>query len=179
MSHCLLAIAPSSSLASILSDPLVLLALGVGLAVVFYILVLRRTAKSPAQRPGPPAAGRRSLAEREIEVLLDELEHMASAVSQRFNAQSQRLETLIREAQQATAALEATMARARAAPLASRIMSQSPDTGHDSGLAALARHTEIYELADAGESAPAIAQKLQRPAGEIELILALRSGGIS
>jgi len=36
------------------------------------------------------------------------------------------------------------------------------------------RHRPVYELADAGLSPAAIAQRLARPAGEIELILALR-----
>jgi hypothetical protein len=37
-----------------------------------------------------------------------------------------------------------------------------------------ARHAGVYELADAGMPAGQIAQRLARPSGEIELILALR-----
>ncbi len=39
------------------------------------------------------------------------------------------------------------------------------------------RHGEIYSLADAGKTALEISQRLQRPRGEIELILALRPRG--
>src|SRR5690606_5777268 len=37
------------------------------------------------------------------------------------------------------------------------------------------RHADVYALADAGHSPQEIAQRLDRPSGEIELILALRS----
>ncbi len=36
------------------------------------------------------------------------------------------------------------------------------------------RHAEVYMLADQGRSSRQIAQQLQRPEGEVELILALR-----
>ena len=36
------------------------------------------------------------------------------------------------------------------------------------------QHRAIYDLADAGQSVPAIARTLARPSGEVELILALR-----
>jgi DNA-binding NarL/FixJ family response regulator len=37
------------------------------------------------------------------------------------------------------------------------------------------RHVEVYRLADQGQSPHQIAQRLNRPSGEIELILALRA----
>jgi hypothetical protein len=101
-------------------------------------------------------------------------------MSSRFEAQAARMEGLISEAEARARSLESSMAKSQAGDLVGRIMAGVPGERHDSGLAALARHHEIYELADAGESAPKIAQKLRRPEGEVELILALRgSGGIS
>ena len=48
----------------------------------------------------------------------------------------------------------------------------------DSGRRAIdPRHAEVYVLADQGHSPHAIAQRLERPYGEIELILALRDKG--
>jgi hypothetical protein len=53
-------------------------------------------------------------------------------------------------------------------------------SGHDALLPTNAplpldpRHVAVYELADKGLSIPQIAQRLSRPAGEVELILALR-----
>jgi hypothetical protein len=37
------------------------------------------------------------------------------------------------------------------------------------------RHAEVYRLADQGQTPQQIAQRLGRPSGEIELILALRA----
>lgn len=162
-------------------DPVTLLALGVGLAMLIYLLVLKRSSRG-AGRPKAPSRNVQpddQAAQHHLEGLLDELERMASVMSARFDDQAKRLEALIHEADERTRALEASLAASRAGDLAGRILAGSPP-GHDSGLAALARHREIYELADAGQSAPRIAQKLRRPEGEVELILALRGrGGIS
>jgi hypothetical protein len=89
------------------------------------------------------------------------------------------LETLIREAETRTRLLEAALGRARAGELMAGV-SAGGGEGHESGLAALSRHREIYEMADAGRPAAEIAQNLRRPEGEVALILALRgAGGIS
>ena len=173
----------------LLSDPASLVAIGGCALVVVYFLFMRQKAltnsRGPAAVPGRVAA--RPSAEREVQALLSELEEMARDLSGQFDARATRLEALIREADQKTCALNAAVARARVVgvagvgvgQMADRLIAQTSSEGHESGLAALTRHREIYQLADSGDTAPAIAQKLSRPAGEVELILALRdSGGI-
>mgnify|MGYP006193100629 CR=1 FL=1 len=66
------------------------------------------------------------------------------------------------------------LAPAMAGRLADLIQAGRSGEPAESGLAALARHREIYDMADNGIPANVIAQKLRRPCGEVELILALR-----
>ena len=98
-----------------------------------------------------------------------------------LDTRSQKLEMLIQEADEKIAALE----RARAAGTSS-----SPSSSRDEREAWTIqaeparsepetdiidpRHQQVYELADQGTAAADIARQLDRPRGEIELILALR-----
>ena len=180
MSPCPAILAETTAGAS-LDDPILLVALGVGIAALVYFLVMRRSARAAGSAPKSSTGPQRvdDAASRQLEGLLDELERVAGAMSARFESQTARLEALIREADERARNLESALAASRAGDLAGRIMKEGT-SDQDCGLAALARHREIYELADAGQSAPRIAQKLRRPEGEVELILALRGrGGIS
>lgn len=177
-----LAEAPASAAGGV-DDPIALVALAGGVLMLVYFMILRPRARKgrgdplavmPSERSS--LAGERA-AERQMQSLLVELEQMARQMSAQLDTKAARLEALIRDAESKTAALNAALARAKAERISNSLIAGTLGPEHESGLAALARHRDIYDLADAGESAQAIAQKLRRPAGEVELILALRSTG--
>ena len=176
-----------------LNDPAAMVLVGLGVMGLIYLMVLRPAAqKNKKRKKGDPLAtppsvrsslaGERS-AERGMQTLLLELEQMSRQLSVQLDTKAAKLDALIREADEKTAALRGVLAQDRAGALADRLMTDDA-TGDrpareafGSGLAALASHRSIYELSDAGDAATAIARKLGRPAGEVELILALRGGG--
>ena len=98
--------------------------------------------------------------EREVSTLLSELAEMARQISSHLDSRSARLEDLIRQADARIERLEALGATAASPPI-------EPTNGEPT-------NNEVYALADQGCSAKEIAQRLDRPKGEIELILALR-----
>jgi hypothetical protein len=104
--------------------------------------------------------------------LLVELEQMARQMTAQLDTRSRKLELLIKEADQKIAVLQG------AAQLTAMMTDGSAPGEPAPELPILplpdSRHAEVYELADAGQSARQIAQQLGRPHGEIELILALR-----
>ena len=176
-----------------LNDPAAMVLVGLGVMGLIYLMVLRPAAQKnkKRKRPDPLAtppsvraslAGERS-AERGMQTLLLELEQMSRQLSAQLDTKAARLEALIREADAKTAALQAVLSKDKAGALADRLMSDDATADRPareslgSGLAALASHRSIYDLSDAGDAAAAIARKLNRPAGEVELILALRDGG--
>jgi hypothetical protein len=141
-----------------------------------------RLKKDPLARP-PDAnslAQQRSV-ERQMQNLLIELSEMARQVTAGLDTRAAKLDLLIREADEKIASLSAL--NARAAPGAS---SQFPSASPPAAPPAPApppppiayepdpRHVEVYTLADQGQSPSQIAAQLNRPNGEIELILALR-----
>lgn len=107
--------------------------------------------------------------EREVGSVLTELAHMAKQISAQLDARAARLETLIRAADERIERLRSMDAlSATATPSAP----QSPAANVEQQ-----RYVRIYALADDGLSADRIAQKLEMPKGEVELILALRARG--
>jgi len=154
----------------LLSDPspnpqnLWLLFAGAALTIL-YIAVIRplRRSKDPMEKsPLRSSLAQQRSVERQMENLLVELSEMARQLSAQLDTRSAKLESLIREADEKIAQLQGQP------PQAAPAEPQAPATELDT------RHVEVYELADSGLGATQIAQKLARPAGEIELILALR-----
>ena len=166
------------------SDPIALIAIALGAMILVYFTVLRPRARK-ANKPDPlatPPSQRQSLAgeraaERQMQMLLVELEQMSRQMSAQLDTKAARLDALIREADAKISALNAGLAKAKSGRLVDGLVAGTLGPAAESGLAALARHKEIYDLADAGESSRAIAGKLKRPTGEVELILALRGTG--
>lgn len=151
--------------------------LGFGAAMLIYMLVrpkLKRKGKDPLEdRPFHLSLTQQRSAEREMSHLLVELSEMARQVTAQLDTRAAKLELLIKEADEKLIRLQRhagdTAARATdASPL--------PTDPHPTTAAGIsdARHTEVYLLCDEGRSAAEIAQQLNRPSGEIELILALR-----
>ncbi len=142
-------------------------------AVAFILFRPKMKKKDPLERaPGMSLAQQRSV-ERQRQNLLVELSEMARQISAQLDTRATKLEILIKDADQRLAEL----ARMRANPpkdsIISAPMEDSPNIAPPP-IEVDPRHVEIYQLADSGQSTQDIAAKLDRPKGEIELILALR-----
>jgi len=145
--------------------------LAVAAATILYA-VLRpwRRKKDPLSKSSSSLSlsGQRGV-EKQMTELLVELEQMARQMTAQLDTRAARLEALIREADEKIAQLQdagnGVSAPGRSIEASSAVLLPSlPDP----------RHAPVYELADQGLSAWQIARQLNRPNGEIELILALR-----
>jgi hypothetical protein len=145
-----------------------LLAAGGVVLLVILALCARLILSTPRSRSEHrfPAIGRadqRNL-ERDISTLLYELSDLAGQVGRQLDSRANRLEELIRAADERIEQLRSSPIAPTAAPR----QPASDEPGSDP------RDLEIYHLHDQGLDPREIAQRLARPAGEIELILALR-----
>jgi flagellar biosynthesis/type III secretory pathway M-ring protein FliF/YscJ len=118
----------------------------------------------------PPSFGslaqQRSV-ERQMQNVLVEMSEMARQITAQLDTRAAKLEALIREAdEKITAMKSAATTQAPAQPFTAAVSAPPPPDP---------RHAQVYALADQGRSSREIAQQLNRPSGEIELILALRS----
>ncbi len=174
------------------SDPYAVAALAIGALTLIYLLLIRPAKERRKQRRDPlnkPATQGRSLAaerstERAMQSLVLDLESLSRRMGGELDAKAAKLEALLAEAdvaiqqlsratQSAAPVSQVDAAKAKAAELV-KAVSAGKSGPADSGLAGIAAHRDIYDLADAGEPLDQIARKVKRPAGEIELILALR-----
>ncbi|MEM8874440.1 MAG: hypothetical protein AAGD32_09285 [Planctomycetota bacterium] len=176
---------------------------GVG-AAVFGYLYLRGAAKRKPKRSDPldDLAGKKSLAqqrnlERDMQQLLLELTDMTRQMNAQIDTKAAKLETLIQDAEQAEQRLRAALGESGQidTPVQPLTADQFPEPRRQATAAngatngdrtamnnielpdaksPLARHDEVYRLADEGVSVDDIAQRTSRPRGEIDLILALR-----
>ena len=160
-----------------------------------------RPKKDPLTRsPESGSLAQHRSVERQMQSLLVELSEMSRQVTAGLDTRAAKLDALIREADDKIAQLsslrngngvaESIHAHAAAGPrfdmrddedraksaavveprfaagsFATEASAYDPDP----------RHAQIYMMADEGHSAAEIATRLQRPAGEIQLILALRA----
>lgn len=159
------------------------IAIAVGILGLSYLLLRPRFGKKKRDpldsAPRASLSQQRSL-EREMNNLVVELSEMARQITAQLDTRAARLELLIDEADRRIAELE----RLRGGGSEHRPSDTvSPPDGPDapfggpvaSASPADPRHVEVYALADQGLSPHDIAKRLDRPTGEIELILALRS----
>ena len=171
---------------------------GMVCAAILTILyaVLRKGRKKPDPMARPPAqaslAQERSV-ERQMQQLLVELSKMAQQITAQLDTRSAKLALMIDDADDKAARLQrvlddcrATLAAAAAAPPPPPVLATSPEPAEVPALRPVfepsielvaspdAGHRQVYALADQGRSAADIARELDRPHGEVELILALR-----
>jgi hypothetical protein len=164
------------------------IAIAVGILTVVYVTLVRPLRQKKTKDPLEQPPVRTSLAqqravERDMSNLLVELSEMARQMTAQLDTRAAKLELLLKEADDrietlrsmggnpagsatgSTAAdrLEGVIQEARAA-LGPSLSEQKIDP----------RHAQVYDLADEGHSPQEIARRLDRPSGEIELILALR-----
>jgi len=149
------------------------------LIYMVFVRPMQRQKKDPLNRmPGESRGGlaKQRAVERQMETLLVELSDMARQITGQLDTRAAKLEALMKEADQKIATLGAMVSNP----------AKSTDSAGNGGSVGAwpveteppmqddPRHREVYALADAGQSASAIAQRLGRPGGEVELILALR-----
>lgn len=126
--------------------------------------------------------------ETQMSGLLVELEQMARQMNAQLDTRAARMEELIRQADERLAELRSELARQGVAPPpATAVPPARPDDireeaeAEDSGeppppppIPIDPRHAAVYRLADQGRTSSEIAREVGQPAGEVELILALR-----
>jgi hypothetical protein len=144
------------------------------LYIVFRPMLRRKT--DPLSKPLNMGLSQQRGVEREMNNLLVELSQMARQVTGQLDTRSAKLEVLMQQADQRIAELKrlsepdrpAAGGDGNAAPAADGQPAEPGKSAPDP------RHAEVYALADAGRSLTEIARQLDRPQGEVELILALR-----
>ena len=171
------------------------LVIAVAILAIVYVTFVRplrqkKKDRDPLQRQAVGGAlAKQRTVEREMSNLLVELSEMARQMTAQLDTRAAKLELLLKEADEkilllkqagagaladgqsgpasaAATALEGVIMEARA-PVDAAM--PEPQQQLDP------RHARVYDLADEGHSPQEIARELERPSGEIELILALRS----
>jgi len=156
------------------------LVLVVGVLATMYLVMRGRLKKrkDPLERPSMSLSQQRQI-ERDMNGLMVEMLDTARQMTAQLDTRAARLEVLMKEADARLAALKAATGSTAAGPTFTSSDSAAPA----SSLAAVPppqetppdpRHAEVYLMADQGRSPQEIARKLNRPNGEVELILALR-----
>ncbi|HEV8603736.1 MAG TPA: hypothetical protein VGQ99_00125 [Tepidisphaeraceae bacterium] len=139
------------------------------LTIVFVVFRPSFRKKDPLKQSGPQLSmSQQRSVEREMSNLLVELSEMARQITGQLDTRSAKLEALMQDADKKIAELKRLSSSARPEVRAETPADPSPPPSTDP------RYTAIYDLADAGHSVQEIAQQLDRPRGEVELILALR-----
>ncbi len=157
--------------------------LAVGVLATLY-LIMRGKGKrrrDPMERQAMPSLSQQRQVERDMSSLMVEMLETARQMTAQLDTRAARLELLMKEADAKLAALKAASnaaATTQATPCAEPEATMAPaptdpvppkaETPPDP------RHAEVYTLADQGRSPHEIARRLNRPNGEVELILALR-----
>ena len=171
-------------------SPWLLVAAAAAVVLVILLLaspLLRRRSEPVAATSPPPAkspvevktlfatsSGEHRALERDIQILIKEL----SDLTRRVNAQiaqvderSAKLEQLVRAADERAAKLRA-MQPASNGDAPTPVPTETPVASSPDEIDP--RHVEIYTLCEQGLSTQQIADRLHRPSGEVELIIALR-----
>jgi hypothetical protein len=186
-----LAVAPN---APQINEQTLWVAIAIGGLIVLYVLMRPRKKKDPLAGVSSFPLARQRGVEEQMNNLLVELSEMARQISAQLDTRAAKLELLIKEADERLVALRALSAEkgdsglsdngSAARPEASReidsaeqaaLSTARPTTVEAAPTATVdPRYADVYALADEGRSAHEIARLLGRPAGEVELILALR-----
>jgi hypothetical protein len=171
---------------SLTSDQRGWVALAVGVVAIAFLLFRPKfRKKDPLDKPAFSSLSQQRSVERQMQNLLVELSEMTRQMNAQVDTRAAKLEELIRQADQRIATLRDLDGKPGAQGFA---LSEAPENPPLAIPALVAppepiadefdpRHAEIYSLADQGRDAREIANRLNRPSGEVELILALRPRG--
>ena len=168
------------------TDPTQWVVLVLGVLATMYLILRARSRKKPD--PLKSTGVQLSLAqqrqvERDLQRLMVELLDTARQITGQVELRSRKLEVLIADADQrierlriaeSPAAAQSPGAPPPAAPISPNEAAATPPEPANIELPPDPRHAEVYALADEGSTTFEIARRLNRPNGEIELILALR-----
>lgn len=149
-------------------------AMGFGVLMLAYLMLRSRLRKKDPLEDAPAKlslAQQRSV-ERQMNNLLVELSEMARQISAQLDTRATKLDVLIKEADRKIAELQRLEKSLGDKSIQAAALPPEPPPPNP--YEPDPRHAEVYLLADQGMDAHGIAQKLDRPSGEIELILALR-----
>jgi hypothetical protein len=153
------------------------------LAIITILYAVFRPAfrkKDPLNRPSPFASlSQQRSVERQMQNVLVELAEMSRQISAQLDTRASRLEQLIKEADEKLAALKSATGNGQATPPPAPAALHRDPPPEEPALGPAtnsveSQHADVYALADQGRSPREIAERLNRPSGEIELILALR-----
>ena len=166
---------------------------GVSLAILYFVLRSgkKKRADPLARGPGQAALSQQRNVERQMQNLLVELSEMARQITAQLDTRTTKLALMIDDADEKAAMLQRLIDQCQATPAPpppaapppaspdpTPSTPEPPATDFEPSLAlaneADARHQQVYALADQGQSAGDIARAIDRPHGEVELILALR-----
>jgi DNA-binding NarL/FixJ family response regulator len=150
-------------------------AIGLTIVTVMYAVIrpwFRK--KDPLSKaPAYASLAQQRSVERQMQNVLVELSDMSRQITAQLDTRAAKLEALIREADEKIAAMKSAQSSS-AFPSAFPASTLPPLGDSPEPSPGDPRHAEVYTLADQGRSSMEIAQQLNRPSGEIELILALR-----
>lgn len=161
--------------------------LGFAAFALVYITLIRplrkKGRKDPLDKPsGGGVLAHQRAVERDMSNLLVELSEMARQMTAQLDTRAAKLELLIKEADDRIATLKRAAAGITTVPSDERTellatFSELPAEETPSAPSPPdPRNLEVYDLADQGLTIQEIAHELGRPTGEVELILALRTG---
>jgi hypothetical protein len=139
----------------------VALLVGVG-AIAFLLFRPKFRKKDPLDKPSFSSLSQQRSVERQMQNLLVELSEMTRQMNAQVDTQ------LEGKPSAQDFEMSDTPVDAPTQPVQAGLTPEPPMAEPDS------RHAEIYSLADQGRDAREIASRLNRPSGEVELILALR-----
>ncbi|MGA2498320.1 MAG: hypothetical protein ABSH20_11300, partial [Tepidisphaeraceae bacterium] len=147
---------------------------GMAILALAYIVMrpFMRRRKDPLDKPFNLSLAQQRSVERQMNSALVELAEMARQITAQLDTRAAKLSALLDEADRKIDQLKQLSQQANTpandcnAPTTNSEPRQPPPEPEDS------RHREVYDLADQGLAPPEIAAKLNRPRGEIELILA-------
>jgi hypothetical protein len=158
-------------------------ALAVAVACLGYLLFRPRfKKKDPLEPPQFGSLAQQRSVERQMQNLLVELSEMTRQMNAQLDTRAAKLEVLLKQADERIAALQrlngsssnGPQATSSEPPVQDLTATYEPPPVERAPLPLDPRHEEIYALADQGHGAKEIATRLNRPSGEVELILALR-----
>jgi len=176
-----------------MTENLLLFAVALGATLAVVLLTRRRVQRSQRDVhivPSETEPRARSRTEaREISELLVQLEQAAREVTAQIDTRYLKLESAIRAADQRLARLEKAESGERSSappspqprPGLDVVIDDEGVTGDQSADTSDGRSwkTEVCRLADSGHSAVQIARSVNRPVGEVELVLSLRAADAS
>jgi hypothetical protein len=158
-----------------------------GILTVFYLFFFRKKKKDPLDKaPSFASLAQQRNVERQMQNLLVELSEMTRQITAQLDTRTQKLTMLMEDADQKIAQLQQLVKSRQLPTNIETFVEPAPSKREPEQLPVFKpkepkepeadrEHQDVYTLADQGRSAPEIARALNRPRGEVDLILALRA----